>query len=125
MNVNHPKIVKQGIWSRAIPIKHPDSLKIPNPFENCKPFKPSYDKERLAVNINCLLNFDYYRMWKEEHDAYLTIRNSKVVPPKRNFPIYRKPVPIPEEPKKPSRSKKYANVKSKVYNCLSTDENPK
>lgn len=124
MNVNHPKIVKQGIWSRAMQIKHPDSIKMPNPFEKCKPFKPSYDKD-IAVNINRLLNGDYHRMWKEEHDAYLTNRNSKIKPPKRDFPIYRKPIQVPEEPKKASRSKKYANVKSKVFDCLSTDENPK
>lgn len=115
MNAPQPKIVREGRWSRAVPIKHPDSIKLPNPFEKCKPFKPSYEKD-VAVNINSLLNWDYYRIWKEEHDIYITDRNSKVTPPKKNFPIYRKPIKVPDEPKKPMPSKKYANVKSKVFN---------
>lgn len=107
-----------------MPIKHPDSIKMPSPFENCKPFKPSYEKEN-TVNIDRLLNWDYYRMWKEEHDAYLSHRNSKIKPPKKDFPIYRKPAKVPEEPKKPSSNKKYANVKSKVFNFLSGNANSK
>lgn len=123
---NKRKPCRQGIWSRAIPaIKPSDTLKLPNPFPGEKPFKVMYD-EQPTPDMTKLMNYTYYRQWRNELDAFMEKRNSRTNPPKSNFPIYRNTVKLPEPKEKPIvTSKKYANVKAKVFNFFLMYENKK
>ena len=117
MSCGKRKPCRQGIWSRAIPAKRPsDALKLPNHFPGEAPFKPSYDAQPTP-DMTTLMNNGYYRLYQEEHDAFMMKRKARFNPPPKVFPIYRKIVKLPEQPEKPIvPNKKYANVKSKVFN---------
>lgn len=65
-------------WSRAAEVRHPDNIQLDNPFYGKPPFRPKYDQEPRPKMQN-LLNFEYYRMWKKEHLAYLKKRTEKKV----------------------------------------------
>lgn len=112
-----PKVVRRGIWSRATKVTYPDLIKFPDPFGDHKPFKPTFDK-KITPNMRDLLNMGYLRMWNEQHEAYMLKRGSIFVPTKKHFPIYRKPVKKPEEPKQIAPTKKYAHVKPKINTYL-------
>lgn len=117
------KPCRQGIWGRAIPVKPADSIKLPNPFPGEKPFKAAYDGQPTP-DITTLLNYGYYRQYHKEHDAFMMIRKSRFNPPPKKFPIYRKIVKLPEKEEKPIvPNKKYANIKSKVFNIFLMHEN--
>lgn len=104
-----------------MPIKHQDNLKIPHPFPGEKPFKPEWDKKKQLVEMPQLMNNDYLRLWTEQHDEFMVKRKEKYLskPSKSQFPIYRKVIKIAEpKPIAYVTSKKYANVKSKVFNFI-------
>lgn len=118
------KPCRQGVWSRAVPVKRPsDALKLPNHFPGEVPFKVSYDAQPTP-DMTTLMNYGYLRRYQEEHDAFMMKRKARFDPPPKVFPIYRKIVKLPEQPEKPIvPNKKYANVKSKVFNFYLAHKN--
>lgn len=123
MSKNQNPLCKTGVWSRAVPIKAAGNhIIIPDPFPGEKPFKPPFCKNE-ELSMTKLLNFEYYRQWKDELDKFMSKRYDAYAPIKHTFPIYRKIVKKPaqdqkEKPKLPN--KKYANVKAKVFDSLKT-----
>lgn len=84
-----------------------------------------WDKKKEIVEMAQLINNDYLRMWTEQHDQFMMKRKEKylTMPSQHQFPIYRKVVKVAEpKPMVYVTSKKYANVKSKVFNFF---EKPK
>lgn len=122
MDESRRRPCKRGVLSRAVPAKQRDTLKLQNPFPGQKPFRPSYDKKETP-NITSLLNWDYYRQWKEELDEFLSERKERYTPPKKTFPIYRKIIKVVKKPEKLIvPNKKYADVKSRVFDTLPMDK---
>lgn len=74
--------VRKGQWSRAIPVSpYRTTLKVSNPFVNEKPFQPKYDADE--VDMNKLMNSEYHRMWKQQHEDFMRKRRSTIKPVKK------------------------------------------
>lgn len=87
-------------WGQSYPIQPLDNICMYK-FIKLKRFRPSYDQEPRP-NMSCLLNWEYYRIWKTEHDDYIQWRNGrdKIKQFKWNHKTTRKPkVKVASKPK--------------------------
>ncbi|XP_055600903.1 uncharacterized protein LOC129749834 [Uranotaenia lowii] len=99
-------------------ISHPDALKK-------RPFRPSYEAQGCP-NVQCLLQYDYYRIWKCEHSQYQTRKALLRNPPKKKFSPYRKikvsakcvkPAPVSQMVSVLAARKKYKCIGARVDHC--------
>ncbi|XP_055642891.1 uncharacterized protein LOC129779437 [Toxorhynchites rutilus septentrionalis] len=76
-------------WGKAYLIRPVDNI-ISHPDALLKrPFRPSFEYDG-DPNIACLLRYDYFRIWKQEHCAYQACKCKPRKQPIKKFSPYRK-----------------------------------
>ncbi|XP_062552064.1 uncharacterized protein LOC134217333 [Armigeres subalbatus] len=76
-------------WTKAYLLRPIDNI-ISHPDALLKhPFRPSYESHG-APDLPCLLRYDYFRIWKQEHSKFHAIKCARLRVPKKKFSPYRK-----------------------------------
>lgn len=106
-------------WSKSYPKKHPDHIKLDNPFYGKYLFQPSYRNEPQA-GITPLLQWHYGRTWLLEHKKCIIETKKQGNKPFIKPDIYARKKMLKRmkatESKSIIRSKKYEKIEKKIDN---------
>lgn len=88
MNCDQSLPVLKKPWSPAQLIRPVDNIRL-HKYTYAKPFCASFEKDEARPNMSKLMGCEYFRVWQEEHNQYLKLRNARENP-KWIRPVFQK-----------------------------------
>uniref|UniRef100_A0A023EEP3 Uncharacterized protein n=1 Tax=Aedes albopictus TaxID=7160 RepID=A0A023EEP3_AEDAL len=76
-------------WTKAYLLRPIDNIISHSDALRKRPFRPSYESHGAPCML-CLLQYDYFRIWKCEHSKFQACKCTKAKAPKKKFSPYRK-----------------------------------